>query len=133
MAIIDQILRIEGLAASIHSKVTSLGISVSSPGKLADDYNAINSIASQTVNVSSLTADTSAVTISRGYYNANSTIAVSVMSAPTVELSSSASVIHCDDKMMDGDITIPAANVYTTGNSIPDNSTGNNGDLFLVV
>ena len=131
MAIIDQILRLEGVAASIHNKVTSLGISVASPSKLADDYNAISTIASRSVDVSSLTADTSTVTISRGYYNANATIAVPVMSAPTVALSSSASVIQCDDKMMDGDITIPAVNVFTTGSSLPND--GNDGDIFLMV
>jgi len=133
MSIISEISRIEGIASSIHSKVVSLGITVSGSGKLADDRDAINSIASRSVSVSQLTADTTAVTISRGYYNSDNTIAVSVCSAPTVTLSTSASVIHCDDKIMDGDITIPAANGYYTGNSSPDGSIGNNGDLFLVI
>ena len=132
MSIISQISRIEGIATSIHDKVVSLGISVASAGKLADSRDAINSIASRTVSVSQLDAETTAVTISPGYYNSSATIAVSTMSAPTIALSTSEQTIACDDKMMDGDITIPSANGYYTGSSTPDNSIGNDGDLFLV-
>lgn len=131
MSIYSEISRIEGIAASIHNKVTSLGIAVASPSKLADDRDAINSIASQSVGVSKLTADTTAVTISKGYYNANATIAVDVCNAPTVVLSSVASTIQCDDKMMNGNITIPAVNFYSTGSQEP--SGGNDGDIYLIV
>lgn len=132
MSIISEISRIEGIATSIHDKVESLGITIASPEKLADTRDAINSITSRTVSVSTLTADTTSVTISQGYYNSSATISVDKMTAPSVTLSTSVQTISCDDKMMDGNITIPSANGYYTGSSTPDNSIGNDGDIYLV-
>ena len=56
------------------------------------------------------------------------------MSAPTVSLSGSSQTISCKDKLMTGNITVPAANVYKTGSDAPTSSTpGNDGDLYLVI
>ena len=132
MSIISEISRIEGIVSSIHSKVASLGITIASPGKLANDRDAINSITSQTVNVSKLTGATTAVTISKGYYNSNATISVDTSAGGTVTLSTAQQTISCANKMMTSDITIPAANGYYTGTSLPDSSIGDDGDLYLV-
>lgn len=133
MSIVSQISRIESAASKIKNKVDSLGLSVASPSKLGEYADAIETIATPSVSTSVLTANTSVVTIASGYYASDTSISVPTMSAPTVTLSTSAQTIACDDKMMDGDITIPAANGYYTGSSTPDNSIGNNGDLYLVI
>ena len=132
MSIISEISRIENAASIIKAKTVALGLSVSSPSKLGEHAAAINAISARTVSTSKLTADTTAVTISQGYYNSSATISVDKMTAPSVTLSTSAQTISCDDKMMDGNITIPSANGYYTGSSTPDNSIGNDGDIYLV-
>ncbi len=132
MSIISEISRIENAASIIKAKTVSLGLSVSSPSKLGEHAAAINAISARTVSTSKLTADTTAVTISQGYYNSSATISVDKMTAPSVTLSTSAQTISCDDKMMDGNITIPSANGYYTGSSTPDDSIGNDGDIYLV-
>ena len=139
MSIVSEISRIEGAASVIKAKTVALGLektpgtAVSAADKIESHASAINSISAQTVSTSKLTADTTSVTIAKGYYGSASTVSVDTMSAPSVTLSSVAQTISCDDKMMDGDITIPAANVYTTGSTAPSDGMGNNGDLYLVV
>ena len=140
MAIIDEVIRLEGAATIIKAKTAELSLSkpgggtISSADKMDVQASAINLISKRTPVTQTLDATTTAVTLSQGYYGADSTIAVSVLSAPSVTLSGSEQTIACDDKMMDGDITIPAANVYRTGSSEPTSSTpGNEGDLYLVV
>ena len=133
MSIVSEISRIEGIATSIHDKVESLGITIASPEKLADTRDAINSITSQAVNVTKLTGATTAVTISKGYYNSNATISVDTSAGGTVALSTVSQTISCSNKMMTSNITIPAANGYYTGQSSPDSSIGNDGDLYLVI
>lgn len=139
MSIVSEISRIEGAASVIKAKTVALGLektpgtTVSAADKIESHASAINSISAQTVSTSKLTADTTSVTIAKGYYGSASTVSVDIMSAPSVTLSSVAQTISCDDKMMDGDITIPAANVYTTGSTAPSDGMGNNGDLYLVV
>lgn len=143
MAVIDEILRIEGAAGIIKAKTVALGLDkdsqdgngkVSSSDKLDVHARAIDDIQGRTAVNQTLDASTTSVSIPKGYYGSDSTVSVSKMTAPTVELSGTQQVISCDDKMMDGDITIPAANVYRTGSTEPTSSTpGNNGDLYLVV
>ena len=140
MSIVSEISRIENAANIIKAKTVQLGLEkssgtvVTSADKIESHASAINSITTQSVSASKLTADTTSVTIAKGYYGSTSTVSVDKMTAPTVALSSVSQTISCDDKMMDGNITIPAANVYYTGNSVPDGSTpGNDGDFFLVV
>lgn len=143
MAVIDEILRLEEAADIIKAKTVSLGLDkdvqdgsgkVSATDKLDVHARAIDEIQNQNVLNQTLDASTTSVSIPKGYYGSNGTVSVSTMAAPTVSLSGIEQVISCDDKMMDGDITIPAANVYRTGNLEPDGSTpGNDGDLYLVV
>lgn len=134
MSIISEISRIENAASIIKDKVSELGLSVSSPSKLDNCANAIDSIAKRTAVNSTLTSASSSVHLSSGYYGNDSTISVSVMQAPAITLSSASQTISCDDKMMDGDIVIPAANLFYTGSNAPTGSTpGNDGDLYIVV
>lgn len=134
MSIISEISRIENAASIIKDKVSELGLSVSSPSKLDNCANAIDSIAKRTAVNSTLTSASSSVHLSSGYYGNDSTISVSVMQAPAITLSSASQTISCDDKMIDGDIVIPAANLFYTGSNAPTGSTpGNDGDLYIVV
>lgn len=140
MSIVSEISRIENAASVIKAKTVALGLekaantAVSAGDKIESHASAIDSIVARSVSTSHLTADTASVTIAKGYYGSESTVSVSVLAAPTVALSSVAQTISCDDKMMDGDITIPAANIYTTGSQAPTSSTpGNDGDLYLVI
>lgn len=138
MSIISQISRIEDAANVIKAKTVALGLektpgtTVLSTDKIESHASAINSIVAQSVSTSRLTADTTAVTISKGYYGSDATVSVTKMSAPTVALSTSSQTISCDDKMMDGNITIPAANGFYTGQTSPSSTLGNDGDLYLV-
>lgn len=140
MSIATQISRLMDAADIIKAKTAELSLSkpgggtISSADKLDVQASAINLISKGTPVTQTLDAETAAVSLPAGFYGSGSVVSVSVLAAPTVSLSSSVSVIHCDDKMMDGDITIPAANVYTTGSQAPTSSTpGNDGDLYLVV
>lgn len=134
MSIISEISRIESAASIIKDKVAELGLSVSSPSKLDNCANAIDSIAKRTAINTTLTSSNASVNLSGGYYDSDSSVSVSVMTAPTVSLSTSSQTISCDNKMMDGDIVIPAANAFYTGSGAPTSSTpGNDGDLYIVV
>jgi hypothetical protein len=139
MAIIDQILRLESAANIIKAKTADLGLKKSNGSTITTSENltsqaeAINNISKGTPVTQTLTYASNAVTIAAGYYGSNSTVSVSIMTAPSVSLSSSAQTISCKDKIMSNNITIPAANTFTTGSSVPSDSTGNDGDLFLIV
>ena len=81
-----------------------------------------------------LSSSKTSVSLPKGYYGDGSSISVDTMSAPTVSLSGSSQTISCKDKLMTGNITVPAANVYKTGSDAPTSSTpGNDGDLYLVI
>ena len=140
MAIIDQVERLEAASSVIKAKTTDLGLKksngdiITASENLTSQADAINNISKGTPVSQKLDSVTTAVTIPAGYYGSESTVSVDKMTAPTVTLSGSQQTISCDDKLMDGDITIPAANLFYTGNSAPDASTpGNDGDLYLVV
>lgn len=143
MAIIDQVLRLEGAAETIKTKTVALGLDkdsqdgsgkVSSADKLDVHARAIEDIPVRTAVSQKLTSSTTSVSLSSGYYGSGSTVNVDTMAAPTVTLSGSSQTISCKDKMMTGNITVPAANVFRTGSTEPTSSTpGNDGDLYLVV
>lgn len=143
MAIIDQVLRLEGAADVIKTKTVSLGLDkdaedgsgkVSSSDKLDVHARAIDDIPARTPVNQKLNGTTTSVNLSSGYYGSNSSVSVDTMAAPTVTLSGSSQTISCKDKMMTGNITVPAANVYRTGSTEPTSSTpGNDGDLYLVI
>ena len=143
MAVIDEILRLEGAAGVIKEKTVALGLDkdsqdgsgkVTVADKLDVHARAIDDIQNQSAVNQTLDASTTSVSIPKGYYGSDSTVNVSTMSAPEVILSNAQQIITCDDKMMDGNITIPAAHVYRTGSTEPTSSTpGNNGDLYLVI
>ena len=143
MAIIDQVLRLEGAADVIKTKTVALGLDkdsedgngkVTSSDHLDVHARAINDIPVRTAVSQKLNGTTTSVSLSRGYYGSNSSVSVDTMAAPTVTLSGSSQTISCKDKMMTGNITVPAANVYRTGSTEPTSSTpGNDGDLYLVV
>lgn len=143
MAIIDQVLRLEGAAEVIKTKTVALGLDkdvedgngkVSSSDKLDVHARAIEDIPVRTAVSQKLNGSTTSVNLSSGYYGSNSSVSVDTMAAPTVTLSGSSQTISCKDKMMTGNITVPAANVYRTGSTAPDSNTpGNDGDLYLVV
>ena len=142
MSIISEISRIEDAADVIKAKTVALGLNkasgsgkVSLSDKLETHAAAINSIAVGT-SIGNITLDaiTTSVSISAGYYGSAATISVDTMEAPVIALSNTSQTISCDNKMMDGDITIPAANIFYTGSSAPTSSTpGNDGDLYLVL
>ena len=143
MAIIDEVLRLEGAAATIKNKTADLELdkaSVDGSGKVSSSdtleiqARAIDGIEKRTQNDQKLNGTTTSVNISKGYYASNATVSVDTMSAPSVSLSGSSQTISCKDKMMTDNITVPAANVYRTGNTVPTSSTpGNDGDLYLVI
>lgn len=143
MAIIDEVIRLEGAANTIKTKTAALGLDkasadgsgkVSPSDELDIQARAINEIQGRTAVTQTLTGSTTSVSLSKGYYGSNSTISVNTMAAPTVTLSGSSQTISCKDKMMTDNITVPAANVYRTGSTVPDSNTpGNDGDLYLVV
>ena len=142
MSIVSEISRIEGAANIIKAKTVELNLDkadgsrkVTSSDKLDVHAAAINAISKcSALGNQKLDAATTAITIPEGYYETNATISVDTMSAPVVSLSSVSQTISCDDKMMDGDIVIPAVNILRTGNEEPTGSTpGNEGDLYLVV
>lgn len=143
MAIIDQVLRLEGAANTIKAKTVALGLDkdaddgagkVSSSDKLDVHARAIEDIPARPAVSQKLNGTTTSVNLSSGYYGSNSSVSVDTMAAPTVTLSGSSQTISCKDKMMTGNITVPAANVYRTGSTTPDSNTpGNDGDLYLVV
>ena len=143
MAIIDEVLRLEDAGSTIKTKTAQLGLDkaqadgggkISSADKLDVQARAINEIQGRTPVTQKLNGTTTSVSLSKGYYGGNSTISVDTMAAPTVALSGSSQTISCKDKMMTGNITVPAANVYRTGPSEPTSSTpGNDGDLYLVI
>ena len=143
MAIIDEVLRLEGAAATIKNKTAALELDkvsadgsgkISSSDKMDVQARAIDGIEKRTQGNQKLTASTTSVSISKGYYPSNATVSVDTMAAPTVTLSGSSQTISCKDKMMTDNITVPAANVYRTGSTPPTSSTpGNDGDLYLVI
>lgn len=140
MAIIDQILRLEAAANIIKDKTAELELDKVGGGKISPSDNltvqadAINNIEKGTPVTRKLTSSSTSVSLPKGYYGSTSSVSVDVMSAHAVTLSGSSQTIACKDKVMSGDITIPAANVYRTGSSEPTSSTpGNNGDLYLVI
>lgn len=143
MAIIDEVLRLEGAANIIKTKTAALGLDkasadgtgkISTSDELDIQARAINEIQGRTAVTQTLNGTTTSVSLSKGYYGSNSTVSVNTMSAPTIALSGSSQTISCKDKMMTGNITVPAANVYRTGSTEPTSSTpGNDGDLYLVI
>lgn len=143
MAIIDEVLRLEGAASTIKSKTAALELDkasadgtgkISSSDTLDVQARAINEIEKRTQGSQKLNGTNTSVSISKGYYPSDATVSVDTMSAPTVALSGSTQTITCKDKMMTDNITVPAANVYRTGSTIPNGSTpGNDGDLYLVI
>jgi len=139
MAIIDEILRLEAAASVIKTKTADLslkksnGSTISSSENLTAQADAINTIAKRTAVTATLTYTTNSASLSSGYYGSDSTVTVAKMTSPSVSLSGVSQTISCKDKVMSENITIPAANTYTTGSSVPDNSTGNDGDIFLIV
>ena len=143
MAIIDEVLRLEGAADVIKTKTVALGLDkdsedgsgkVSASDKLDVHARAIDDIPARTPVNQKLDGTTTSVSLSSGYYGSNSSVSVDTMAAPTVTLSGSSQTISCKDKMMTDNITVPAANVFRTGNTEPTGSTpGNDGDLYLVI
>ena len=143
MAIIDEVLRLEGAAATIKSKTAALELDkasadgsgkISSSDKMDVQARAIDGIEKRTQGNQKLTASTTSVSISKGYYPSNATVSVDTMAAPTVTLSGSSQTIQSNKKFVKGNITIPAANVFRTGSDTPTSSTpGNEGDIYLVV
>lgn len=143
MAIIDEVLRLEGAANIIKAKTADLELekasadgsgTVSSSDTLDVQARAINEISKRTPSNQKLDATTTAVSIEKGYYPSDTSVSVDTMAAPSVSLSGSEQTISCKDKMMTGNIIVPAANVYRTGSSVPTGSTpGNDGDLYLVI
>lgn len=80
-----------------------------------------------------LTSTTTSVDIAAGYWSSKNTVSVDTMGAPTVTLSNSSQKISCKDKMMTGNITIPAVNYYYTSTAAPSATSGyNDGDIWLV-
>ncbi len=139
MAIIDEILRLEAAASVIKTKTADLslkksnGNTISSSENLTAQADAINSIAKRTAVTATLTYATNSASLSSGYYGSDSTVTVAKMATPSVSLSGVSQVILCKDKVMSENLTIPAANTYTTGSSVPSDATGNDGDIFLIV
>ena len=139
MAIIDEILRLESAASIIKAKTAELGLEKSSgvPVSISDNLtaqaSAINTISKKTSVSQTLTYTSNTVSLPAGYYGSESNVTVSTLATPSVTLSGVSQTISCANKVMSDDITIPAANVYTTGSSVPSNSSGNDGDLFLIV
>lgn len=142
MSIISEISRIENASDVIKAKTVSLSLNkasgsgkVSLSDKLDVHAAAINSIPKgSNLGNQKLDATTTAISIPAGYYGSAATVSVDTMTAPTIALSGTSQTISCDDKMMDGDITIPAANLFYTGSTAPTSSTpGNDGDLYLVL
>lgn len=143
MAIIDEVLRLEGAANTIKAKTVSLGLDkdaedgagkVSASDTLDVHARAIDDIPARTPVNQKLDGSTTSVNLSSGYYGSNSTVNVDTMAAPSVSLSGTTQTISCKDKLMTDDIDIPAANVYRTGSDVPTSSTpGNDGDLYLVI
>lgn len=141
MAIVTEISRLENAAGKIKTKTAQLELDkangsgkISATDKLDVQADAIEIIQKRNPGNQKLSAGTASVNIQKGYYPQNSTVSVDTMSAPTVTLSGQSQTISCKDKVMSNDITIPAANVYTTGPNAPTSSTpGNDGDLYLVV
>ena len=143
MAIIDEVLRLEGAANTIKAKTVSLGLDkdaedgagkVSASDTLDVHARAIDDIPARTPVNQKLDGSTTSVNLSSGYYGSNSTVNVDTMAAPSVSLSGTTQTISCKDKLMTDDIDIPAANVYRTGSDVPTSSTpGNDGDLYLAL
>ena len=143
MAIIDEVLRLEGAANTIKAKTAELELDkasadgsgkVSASDTLDVQARAINEIQGRTAVTETLNGTTTSVSLSKGYYGSNSTVNVNTMASPTVTLSGTSQTISCKDKMMTDNITVPGANVYRTGNTVPDSNTpGNDGDLYLVI
>ena len=140
MSIATEISRLEAAADIIKAKTNhmglekSAGVVVSTSDNLTVQASVINAIPERDSVNQTLNSSTTSVNLSAGYYGASSSVSVATMAAPSVALSGSQQTISCSDKLMTGDITIPAANVYTTGSQTPTGSTpGNDGDLYLVV
>ena len=139
MAIIDEILRLEAAASVIKTKTADLslkksnGDTISSSENMTAQADAINSIAKRTAVTATLTYTTNSASLSAGYYGSNSTVTVAKMATPSVSLSGVSQTISCKDKVMSENLTIPAANTFTTGSSVPSDATGNDGDIFLIV
>jgi len=139
MAIIDEIVRLESAASTIKTKTADLGLkksngnTISSSENLTAQADAINNIVKRTAVSQTLTYTSNEVSLSAGYYGSESNVTVAKLATPSVTLSGVSQTISCANKVMSDDITIPAVNVYTTGSSVPSNSSGNDGDLFLIV
>ena len=143
MAIIDEVLRLEGAANTIKAKTAALGLDkavedgigkVSTSDTLDIQARAIDEIQGRTPVTQTLNATTTSVSLPAGYYGGNSTVSVSKLTTPSVSLSGSSQTIQCKDKVMSDNLVIPAANVYYTGSTVPTGSTpGNDGDLYLVI
>ena len=140
MAIVTQITRLENAATTIKTKTAALeldkvgGGKISASDKLDVQAAAINAISKGTPVNQKLTSATTSVSLPKGYYGANSSISVDTMTPSAISLTNAEQTIACKDKMMTSNITIPAANIYYTGNSAPTSSTpGNDGDIYLVV
>ena len=139
MAIVDQIERLQDAANVIKAKTAELelkksnGSTITASENLTAQADAINNISKGTPVTQKLNSVTTTVNIPAGYYGSASTVSVDTMATPTVSLSSSEQTISCANKIMAGNIIIPAANVYTTGSNVPSDSTGNDGDIFMIV
>ena len=139
MAIIDEILRLEAAASVIKTKTADLSLKksngsiITSSENLTAQADAINSIAKRTAVTATLTYATNSASLSSGYYGLDSTVTVAKMATPSVSLSGVSQTISCKDKVMSENLTIPAANTFTTGSSVPSDATGNDGDIFLIV
>lgn len=139
MAIIDEIVRLESAANTIKTKTADLGLKKSNGNTISPSENmtaqadAINNIVKRTAVSQTLTYNSNSVSLSAGYYGSKSNVSVATLVAPSVTLSGVSQTISCKDKIISDNITIPAANIYTTGSSVPNDSSGNDGDLFLVV
>jgi hypothetical protein len=140
MSIATEITRIENAANIIKAKTNHMGLEkspgvvVSTSDNLTVQASVIDAIPERDAVSQTLNASTTSINLSAGYYGSESSVSVAIMEPQVVALSGSQQTISCSDKLMTGDITIPAANVYRTGSGIPTNATpGNDGDLYLVV
>lgn len=86
-----------------------------------------------TGSTTTLNGTTTSKTINAGYWSSNNVVKVNTMAAPTVTLTSSEQTITCKDKMMTGNITVPAVNFYYTGSTVPAVTGYNDGDIFLII
>ena len=59
--------------------------------------------------------------------------AIETFEPTTITLTNESQSLDCGGKFVTDDIVVPAANIYSTGSSVPSDSSGNNGDIFLIV